>query len=69
MADKQEDIKQYEELIKLWRQENDEFMTYAKKLIDTYEKAGRSVLPLLRAIEVKYENKLNFINRYYNQYY
>lgn len=53
MADKQADIKQYEELIKLWRQEDEEFMIQTKNLIDKYEKAGISVIPLLRAIEVK----------------
>lgn len=52
MADKQADLKQYEELVKSWREEDEEFMTYIKDVIGTYKKAGRTIIPLLKAIEV-----------------
>lgn len=52
MADKQADLKQYEELVKSWREEDEEFMTYIKDVIETYKKAGRTIIPLLKTIEV-----------------
>lgn len=54
MADKQADLKQYEELVKSWIEEDKEFMTYIKDVIETYKKAGRSIIPLLKAIKVNY---------------
>lgn len=52
MADKQEEVKQYDVSKKLWHQEDKEFMACINKLIDKYKKAGMSVVPLLKTIEV-----------------
>lgn len=52
MANKREDLKQYDTLIKLWHQEDEKFMTYVNDLIDKYKKAGRPVEPLLKTIKV-----------------
>lgn len=65
-ADKQEDLKHYHNLIKLWRQEDNKFLVYAKNLIVKYEKDGRSAVPLLKAIEVniKIPNTYKIIKYY-----
>lgn len=51
-ADREVEKKHYEALIKLWRQHDEEFMTYTKGLIETHKNEGRSVIPLLKAIKV-----------------
>lgn len=55
MADKQEELKQYDSIKKLRRQEDMEFMTCINKLIDKYRKAKISVVPLLKTIEVNFK--------------
>ncbi|VVC37830.1 Hypothetical protein CINCED_3A011903 [Cinara cedri] len=51
MADKQAMLKYRDDLIKLLKREDDEFMSYAKSLIDKYEKAGLSVIPIFQAMK------------------
>jgi len=52
MANKRKDLKYYNELIRLWRGEDEKFLTHTKNLINKYKKANRSVIPLLKSIKV-----------------
>lgn len=66
MANKEADIKHYETLIKLWKQQDEEFITYTKSLIDTYNTVGKSVIPLLKVIKVNNYMYYMYINILYN---
>jgi hypothetical protein len=48
----QAERKDYDALIKLWHQDEAEFTTYTKSIIDKYAKDGVTVVPLLKAIKV-----------------
>lgn len=52
MAEKQENLKEYYALVNLWRQEDEAYLAFIKKLTDKYEKAGLSTEPLLKALKV-----------------
>jgi len=51
-AERRADLEHYEALVKLRRQEEDEFMTYTNGLMDKLKKSGKSVVPLLEAIKM-----------------
>ncbi|XP_022168579.1 trichohyalin [Myzus persicae] len=58
-ANEQVDLDEYNAYLKLWQQQDEEFMTYTKNMIAKYKKAGISVIPLIKAIEdYKKNNKL-----------
>ncbi|XP_003240302.1 DNA ligase 1 [Acyrthosiphon pisum] len=58
-ANKRVDVEEYNAHLKLWKQQDEEFMTYTKNMITKYKKAGISVIPLMKAIEdYKKNNKL-----------
>ncbi|KAL4107293.1 hypothetical protein QTP88_017660 [Uroleucon formosanum] len=49
-ANERVDVDEYNALLKLWQQQDEEFMTYTTNLITKYKKAGISVIPLIKAI-------------------
>lgn len=51
-ANKLVDVEEYNAHLKLWKQQDEEFMTYTEDMIAKYKKAGISVIPLMKAIEV-----------------
>ncbi|XP_060875980.1 DNA ligase 1-like isoform X2 [Metopolophium dirhodum] len=58
-ANERVDVEEYNAHLKLWKQQDEEFMTYTKNMITKYKKAGISVIPLMKAIEdYKKNNKL-----------
>ncbi|XP_026822616.1 vicilin-like seed storage protein At2g18540 [Rhopalosiphum maidis] len=58
-ANERVDLEQYNEYLNLWRQQDEEFIKYTKNMIAKYQKAGTSVIPLIKAIEdYKKNNKL-----------
>ncbi|CAI6377045.1 unnamed protein product [Macrosiphum euphorbiae] len=58
-ANKLVDVEKYNAQLKLWKQQDEEFMTHTKNMITKYKKAGISVIPLMKAIEdYKKKNKL-----------
>lgn len=52
MANQQAERKDYDALVKLWHQDEADFMNYCKSIMEKYAKDGVSIKPLLKAIRM-----------------